>query len=135
RGRGCAQGAGQAGGVLIAGYRLVIGGSVEQLVKEVLDMGRVLLRLRVGLRPPDQLQKAEPIRIGIAAALRHRLPEIVAEAVGVLGAVVAQMAEAVVAIDHEFQRGGAAGDGDPDRRRLGAGWTAAEMVRAYCGSV
>src|SRR5262249_58460793 len=64
----------------------------------------------------DQWRKAEPIRIGVAAALRHRLPEIITEAVGVLGAVVAEMAEAVVAIDHEFHRGGAAGTGNPDRR-------------------
>src|SRR5580704_18279171 len=79
-------------------------------------MRRVFLRRLIALGHADQLQKAEPVRVRIAAALGHRVPVIVAETVGILRAVVTQMAEAVVAIDDELNRAGAAGAGYPDWR-------------------
>ncbi len=85
-------------------------------MKEILGVRRVFFRRFVALRHADQLQKAEPIGIRVAAALGHPVPVKIAEAVGVLRAVVTQMAEAIVAVDDEIDRGGAAGARNPDRR-------------------
>src|SRR3984893_3560011 len=110
-----AHGARKARMVLIARDRLIILRGVEQLVEEIFHMRGIFLRGRVGLGYADQLQETQPVGIGIAAALRDRFPEIIAEAVRVLGAVVAQMTEAVVPVDHELDRGRAARARDPDR--------------------
>src|SRR3974377_204088 len=83
-----AHGAREARMILIARDRLIVLRGVEQLMKEIFDVGGIFLRRRVGLGYADQLQEAQPVGIGIAAALRDRLPEIIAEAVRVPGAVI-----------------------------------------------
>ena len=85
-------------------------------MEEILGVRRVFFRRFVALRHADQLQKAEPIGIRIAAALGHPVPVKIAETVGILRAVIAQVTKAVVAVDDEIDRGGAAGAGNPDRR-------------------
>src|SRR3984893_892352 len=109
-------GAQHAGIVLVSRDRLVVRRRIKELVEEILHMRRILLRLRVGLRYPNELQESEAIGVRIPPPLLDRFPEIVTKAVGVLGAVVAQMTEAVVAVDHELHGRGTAGARDPDRR-------------------
>src|SRR5262249_19789842 len=73
-----------------------------------------ILGFGIGAGDPDQLQEAEAVRIVVAALARHQLPIAVAHLRGVLGAVVAQMAEAVVEADHVLGRRGDAGARNPD---------------------
>ena len=78
--------------------RLIILRRVEQLVKEILGVrGVEILRLGIGLGHADELQEAEPVRIVVAPLARNQLPITVAHLLRVLGAVIAQMAEAMIA--------------------------------------
>ena len=106
----------QARMVLVTGYRLVILGGVEQLVKEIFDVGRIFLGRCVRLGDPDQPQKSQSIGVGIAPVPSDGVPIVVAERFGVFGAEVAQVTETVVAVDHELDGRGTARARDPDRR-------------------
>ena len=90
---------------------------VQQLVKEILGvLGVKVFRLGIGLGDADELQKTQAIRI-VVAALAHRVvPIAVGHRLGVLGAEIAQMTEAVVVLDDIFGGGGKAGAGNPHRR-------------------
>ena len=69
-------------------------------MKEILRvLGVELLGLGIGLGDADELQEAVPVRIVVPSLARHQLPIAVADLLGVLGAVVAQMAEAMVVAD------------------------------------
>ena len=90
---------------------------VEQLVEEILGVrGVKFLRLGVGLGDADELQEAEAIRIVVAALARRAVPIAVGHRLGVLGAEIAQMTEAVVVLDDIFGGRGNAGARNPDRR-------------------
>src|SRR6516162_5114152 len=102
--------------VLIARDRLVILRRVEQLVKEIFDVRGIFFRCRVAFRNPDQLQEAQSIGVGIASLARDGVPVIVPKSFGVSGAEIAEVAEAVVAVDDELDRRRTAGARDPDRR-------------------
>ena len=83
----------------VAGDVAVLRRGAQELVEEILGVRRVFFRRCVALRHADQLQKAEPIGIRHRGRAFTAVPEIIAESVGVLRAVIAQMAKAVVAIE------------------------------------
>ena len=90
---------------------------VQQLVKEVLGvLGVEVFGLGVGLGDADQLQKTQAIRIVVAAFAHRHLPIAVGHRFGVLGAEIAQVAEAIIVVDDIFCSGGEPGAGNPDRR-------------------
>ena len=97
--------------------RLIVRRRIEQLVEEILGvLGVEVLGLGIGLADANELQETEPVGIVVAPLARDQLPIAVAHRLGVLGAVIAQMAEAMVQADDIFRGRGDAGAGNPDRR-------------------
>ena len=99
-----------------AGDRHVVRRRVQQVMEEILRVTRVFLGLLVGLGHADELQEAQAVGIGVAALFRGQFPIAFDHGLGVPGAEIAQVAEAMVVIDDVFRGRGDARAGNPDRR-------------------
>ena len=84
--------------------RLIVRWCVEQLVEEILGVLAIeIFGLGIGIGDADKLQEAEPVGIRVPALARHQVPIAVGDLLGVLGAVVTQVAEAMILADDIFR--------------------------------
>src|SRR5262249_56412615 len=78
----------------------------------------------------DELQEAEAVWFVVAPLARDQLPIPVAHLLCVLGAVVAQMTEAMVLANHILRGRGNARAGNPDRRMRLLDWSRPKVHHA-----
>src|SRR6476469_6555408 len=91
--------------------------AVEQLVEKIFAMRAVdPLGLGVGIGNAYELQEAVAERIVVAALARAGFPVAVAYLLRRLQAIITEMAEAMIVIDHIFRGARNARAGYPDRR-------------------